>query len=460
MRGIESPRTDRFGWPLRRRWLDLVWVGFALANLVAMALAPEWETVPFHFIWVSLTVLYGYRVWGPRVTAGLLTAVVLSTGALLVHDVIDHAQLADELTEVPLMGAMFLAMVWHAQRRRSAMEELRRVSDANLRLLHRERQFIQDASHELRTPITVALGHAELVERASREPELAEDAHVVVDELQRLRRLADRLLLLATSEDPDFLSRSPVQVEQLLAAILQRWAPIARRWRLDPIEPATVVGDADRLGLALDALVENAVKHTGPGDEIRLGAQRQGDLVAIVVADSGTGMPADQLEGIFERFARLDQARSRDLGGVGLGLAIVKAIVHAHGGTVAVQSTPGGGSVFQLLLPLETGLRPGRRRPGRPRPTPGGGLAAWLVCWSPPPCCGWWPRAGCGRPAGLGRFPGVEPPCSWAAWPRSPLRWSRRSTPWRPPASRSTWSSTCCSPWSPRHCWCWPGRSP
>jgi len=368
VRGIESPRADRFGWPLRRFWLDLVWVGFALANLVAMALAPEWETVPFHFIWVSLTVLYGYRVWGPRVTAGLLTAVVLSTGALLVHDVIDHAQLADELTEVPLMGAMFLAMVWHAQHRRSAMEELRRVSDANLRLLHRERQFIQDASHELRTPITVALGHAELVERASREPELAQDAHVVVDELQRLRRLADRLLLLATSEDPDFLSRSPVQVEQLLAAILQRWAPIARRWRLDPIEPASVVGDADRLGLALDALVENAVKHTGPGDEIRLGAQRQGDLVAIVVADSGTGMPADQLERIFERFARLDGSRSRDLGGVGLGLAIVKAIVQAHGGTVAAQSTPGRGSVFQLLLPLEPAPDPvgaGQGPPGR-----------------------------------------------------------------------------------------------
>ena len=366
MRGIESPRTDRFGWPLRRFWLDLVWVGFALANLVAMALAPNWETVPFHFIWVSLTVLYGYRVWGLRVTAGLLTAVVLSTGALLVHDVVDHAQPADELTEVPLMGAMFLAMVWHAQRRRSAMEELRRVSDANLRLLHRERQFIQDASHELRTPITVALGHAELVERASREPERAEDARIVVDELQRLRRLADRLLLLATSEDPDFLSRSPVQVEQLLATILQRWAPIARRWRLDLIEPATVVGDADRLGLALDALVENAVKHTGPGEEIRLGARRQGDLVAIVVADSGAGMPVDQVEGIFERFARLDEARSRDLGGVGLGLAIVKAIAQAHGGTVAVQSTPGGGSVFQLLLPMEAAPDPVGARPGAP----------------------------------------------------------------------------------------------
>jgi two-component system OmpR family sensor kinase len=371
VRGIESPRTDRFGWPLRRFWLDLAWVGFALANLVAMALVPEWETVPFHFIWVSLTILYGFRVWGPRVTAGLLTAVVLSTGALLLHDVVHHAQLADELTEVPLMGAMFLAMVWHAQRRRSAMEDLRRVSDANLRLLHRERQFIQDASHELRTPITVALGHAELVERASRAPERAEDARIVVDELQRLRRLADRLLLLATSEDPDFLSRSPVQVEHLLAAILQRWAPIVRRWRLDPIEPAAVVGDADRLGLALDALVENAVKHTGPGDEIRLGVRRDRDRVVITVADSGAGMPADRLRAIFERFARLDEARSRDLGGVGLGLAIVSAIVKAHGGTVAVQSTLGGGSVFQLLLPPEPAPDPATAPGGHEAPAAG-----------------------------------------------------------------------------------------
>jgi signal transduction histidine kinase len=290
--------------------------------------------------------------------------VVVSTGALLVLDVARAAQSADELTEVPLMGAMFLAMVWHAQRRRSAMEDLRRVSDANLRLLHRERQFIQDASHELRTPITVALGHAELVERASREPEPAEDARIVVDELQRLRRLADRLLLLATSEDPDFLSWSPVRVEQLLAAVLQRWSPIDRRWRLGPCEAATVVGDADRLGLALDALVENAVKHTSPDDEIRLGANRQGGQVAIVVADSGTGMPAEHLDGIFERFARLDQSRTRDRGGVGLGLAIVKAIVQAHGGTLKVQSSPGTGSVFQLLLALQPTSDPVGGEPG------------------------------------------------------------------------------------------------
>jgi signal transduction histidine kinase len=352
VRAIESPSHDRLQRALASGWVDVAWLAFAAANLVAMVLVPRWETVPFHFIWVSLTIVYGYRVWAASKTALVLTAVVLSTGALLAYDVLREGELADELTEVPLMGAMFLAMVWHAQRRRSAMADLRQISDANLRLLHRERQFVQDASHELRTPITVALGHAELVERASREPEVAEDARIVVDELLRLRRLADRLLLLATSEDPDFLSRAPIQVEQLLQVILQRWAPINRRWRLGPSQPATVVGDADRLELALDALVENAVKHTGPGDEIRLGTRRQGDLVAVVVADSGTGIPADRLDGIFERFARLDQARSREMGGVGLGLAIVQAIAQAHGGTVAVQSTPGGGSVFQLLLPL------------------------------------------------------------------------------------------------------------
>jgi signal transduction histidine kinase len=338
---------------LTSSWLDVAWAVFAAANLVAMALVPQWETVPFHFIWVSLTIVYGYRVWGSFETALVLTAVVASTGTLLVYDVLRQAELADELTEVPLMGAMFLAMVWHAQRRRSAMDDLRLVSDANLRLLQRERQFVQDASHELRTPITVALGHAELVERGSRDPELAEDARIVVDELLRLRRLADRLLLLATSEDPDFLSRSPVDIGQLLAAALQRWAPIDRCWRLDPTEPAAVVGDPDRLGLALDALIENAVKHTGPRGEIRLTSQRRGDQVAIAVVDSGTGMPADRLATIFERFARLDEGRSRDRGGVGLGLAIVKAIVQAHGGTVQVQSAVGRGSVFELVLPFE-----------------------------------------------------------------------------------------------------------
>jgi signal transduction histidine kinase len=357
----------RWEWPLRRfAWLDVAWAGFAVANLVAMWLLPAWETVPFHFIWVSLTVVYGFRVWSPASTESVLALVVLCTGVVLAVEVWHGYQPQDELTEVPLMASMFLAMVWHAKRRLAAMDDLQRISQQNLRLLEREHQFVQDASHELRTPITIALGHAELLARESRDPELAEDAHIVVDELLRLRRLADRLLLLASSADPGFLSRSPVPVAGLLAAARSRWAPTERRWVLDGGVTATVLADPDRLDTALDALIENAVKRTGPDDQIRLGARRVGDggsggssvaprsgeWVAITVADSGPGIAAAQLERIFDRFARLDAARSRDRGGVGLGLAIVKAIAEAHGGTARVRSTPGKGSVFEILLPL------------------------------------------------------------------------------------------------------------
>src|SRR6266511_3159094 len=166
----------RLDWPLRQLgWLEVAWVGFAVANLGGMWLVPTWETVPFHFIWISLTVVYGFRVWDLERTGWVLAA--------------------------------------------------------------------------------------------------------------------------------------------------------------------------------LDALIENAVKQTEPGDEIRLGARREGGRVAVWVADSGPGIAPEQLEAIFDRFARLDVGRSRDRGGVGLGLAIVKAIAEAHGGSIRVRSALGRGSVFEVLLP-------------------------------------------------------------------------------------------------------------
>src|SRR5438477_5183953 len=144
--------TERPVWPSRLRWIDVAWVLFSLANLGAMLLFPAWETVPFHFIWVSLTLLYGFRVWSVRPTLLVLVCVMVSTALLISIEVTHGDQPADEITEVPLMAAMFVAMMWHAQRRLTAMEELEDVSMANRRLLERERQFLQDASHELRTP--------------------------------------------------------------------------------------------------------------------------------------------------------------------------------------------------------------------------------------------------------------------------------------------------------------------
>src|SRR5262249_18407169 len=201
--------TRRPSYPVR--WLDWAWGAFAALNLGGMELVPTWETVPFHFIWVSITILYGFRVWRSGPTLAILVGVMTTTAVGIFADYERGAQPLDELTEVPLMAAMFAAMVWHARRRLAATRQIERVSDANRRLILRQRDFIQDASHELRTPITVALGHAELIQSSARGT-LREDATVVVEELTRLRRLSDRLLLLATAEDPDFLTMAPVEV--------------------------------------------------------------------------------------------------------------------------------------------------------------------------------------------------------------------------------------------------------
>jgi signal transduction histidine kinase len=346
--------------------VDVAWGVFAVANLVAMLLVPTWETVPFHFIWVSLTILYGFRVWPVWATLIVLAIVMAATGASIYVDYTRGDQPLDELTEVPLMSAMFAAMVWHARRRLTAMRQMELVSDSNRRLIHRQRAFVQDASHELRTPITVALGHAELLE-ASAAGTQREDATVVVEELTRLRRLSDRLLLLATAEDPDFLTTEPIGVEEILAETLRRWAPIPRRWRLAGIVDATVAGDRDRLALAIDALVENAVKHTSEDQLVELSSRRQDGMVVIAIADAGTGIHAEDLDHLFDRFTR-GGGNNGAGGGSGLGLAIVKAIVWAHGGRAAARRRPGGGSVFELLLP-ET--RPG----GEVAEVPGAGRA-------------------------------------------------------------------------------------
>jgi signal transduction histidine kinase len=346
-------RPDAIEWPHRERWIDVAWVVFSLANLAAMLVIPTWETVPFHFIWVSLTVLYGFRVWRTRPTLTVLAFVMLMTGLFIWIDYSRGAQPLDEITEVPLMAAMFVAMVWHARRRLSAMEETERVSMENLRLLERERRFVQDASHELRTPITVALGHTELIQRRATDPTIVEDVDVIADELARLRRLVDGLLLLAGTDDPQQLHLVPVDVGEIVADAVRRWAATPRRWVLGAAEEAIVLADRDRLAVAFDALIENAVQHTREQDTIEVGVRRRDGTAVISFRDTGTGIPTEDLDRIFDRFARADPGRSRHTGGFGLGLSIVRAIVEAHLGTVHVTSQVEVGTTFEIDLPLE-----------------------------------------------------------------------------------------------------------
>jgi signal transduction histidine kinase len=352
-------RPDAIEWPHRERWIDVAWVVFSLANLAAMLVIPTWETVPFHFIWVSLTVLYGFRVWRTRPTLTVLAAVMGLTGLFIGIDYSRGAQPLDEITEVPLMAAMFVAMVWHARRRLSAMEETERVSMENLRLLERERRFVQDASHELRTPITVALGHTELIQRRATDPTIVEDVDVIADELARLRRLVDGLLLLAGTDDPQQLHLVPVDVGEIVADAVRRWAATPRRWVLGAAEEAVVLADRDRLAVAFDALIENAVQHTREQDTIEVGVRRRDSTAVVSFHDTGTGIPTEDLDRIFDRFARADPGRSRHTGGFGLGLSIVRAIVEAHLGTVRVTSQVDVGTTFEIDLPLEAGASQG-----------------------------------------------------------------------------------------------------
>jgi signal transduction histidine kinase len=330
---------------LRLRLLDGAWGLFAVANLGAMLLWPSWETIPFHFIWVSLTLLYGFRVWPLSPTLGVLGAVCFVTGDFILEDIHSGAQVAGELTEVPLMSAMFLAMVWHARRRQVATRQAEALAESRASLLARQESFLHDVSHELRTPVTIARGHLEL---NGRSPELA----VALDELGRIDRIIDRLLLLANAERPDFLAAADVDVERFVEDVFVRWSDVTPRvWRLGPIASGTVWADEEALRIALDALLENAVKYTDPEETIELRAVRRGGDIVIEVADGGCGIPEEAIGRIFERFARTDDARTRELGGAGLGLAIVDAISRAHGGLCSVRAGRPRGTVFALRLP-------------------------------------------------------------------------------------------------------------
>jgi signal transduction histidine kinase len=345
----------RLSWPFRPAWLDAVWVVFSVINLIAIFAFAGWETIPFHFIWISFTLLYGFRTWAPRPTLVVLSVVMVTTAAAIGLDVTRGAEPAAELTEVPLMAAMFLAMVWHARRKLTAEQESRLVSEENARLLATQRRFLQDASHQLRTPITIALGHTELLALSLTSRQEGHDIQVVLGELNRLRRIAERLLVIAAAEGPEFLHLEPVALDSFTMEILRRWRPTAdRRWQLGQLDKVTVQADRERLGLAVDALLENAVRHTASGDVIKLSvvAVGYGQPVRMIVADTGQGIPAELLGHVFDRFRSGDSGPSR---GTGLGLALVRAVARAHGGDVLVNSSPGQGSEFELLLPAPSG---------------------------------------------------------------------------------------------------------
>jgi signal transduction histidine kinase len=341
MRATGFRRPDR---------LEVAWLAFALVNVGAMVLWPSWETIPFHLIWFTLTLLYGFRVWALKPTYLVLTAQGLVTGFLIAHDAMNGTQEWGELFEVPLMSAMFLAMVWHARRHQSAARALAVQVRERAELVAKQEHFLHDVSHEMRTPITIARGHLEILRLSSDDDQ--PEVSVAIDELSRMERIVEQLLLLARAGQADLAATAEeVDLDTLIEDVAMRWAEVAPRvWRVGILAGGTIRTDRDALRIALDALVENAVAHTEETDAIELRVRAVGGQVAIDVADDGCGIPPDVLDKIFERFGRADSGRGPSRGGVGLGLAIVHAIAKAHGGRCTVRSSPSG-STFTLILP-------------------------------------------------------------------------------------------------------------
>jgi two-component system, OmpR family, sensor kinase len=329
-------------------WLFPGWVIFAAANTALMFAVPGQETIPFHFVYISMALLYGFQPWPLRRTYAVLGLVALTTGTALAWHVKNNVIGWEETAEIPLMAVLFLVMVWHVLRRVAATREARRHADSEHKMREMQKRFVRFASHELRTPVTVGRGFAELIRDAQPGSQAAQDAAVVLEEFDNLERIAARLLTLAWMDERSALKPSVVPLGAELERTVTRWRAAAHRdWRLSPTS-AVVVGDRQRIETVIDSLVENAVRYTEEGGRIELAAYPDEESVVIEVRDNGSGIPDEELAYIFDCFY---SGSSR--GGTGMGLAIAKAIAEAHGGAVSAENLRGGGASFRVRLPVQ-----------------------------------------------------------------------------------------------------------
>ena len=285
---------------------------------------------------------------------GGATVLLAAAGAWVVagrilRPVRDVADTAQGITETDLSGRIPVDEAAHdelADLARSVNAMLDRVEGG----VAAQRRFLDDAGHELRTPITIVRGHLEVVDR--RDPDdVRETIALVDDELGRMNRIVSDLLLLARAEQPQFVRPQPVDVEALTHEVLDKVSGLGvRAWTLESVAHVDAVLDPQRVTQALVALADNAVHHTAAGDRIGLGSRLEGGELRFWVSDSGPGIPEEERGRVLERFAR-GSSGARRSDGAGLGLSIVQAIARAHGGRLVLESIVGRGTTVSVVLP-------------------------------------------------------------------------------------------------------------
>jgi len=296
---------------------------------------------------LSVIVAVGALAWWLiRVGLRPLTQMEHAAADIAAGDLSRRVETTDEHTEVGRLGLALNVML---EKIESAFAQ-RSASEARLR------RFVADASHELRTPLTSIRGYAELFRRGarSRPEDLEKSMQRIEDESARMGVLVDDLLLLARLDHGPKLDHGPVDLA-LVATDAVNDARVVQPDR--PIDvsadgPVIVEGDDARLRQVAANLMSNALEHTPRATPVHVRVSRDGEHAVLEVADEGPGLDDEHAAKVFDRFFRVDPARARDNGGVGLGLAIVAAIVEAHGGTVAVETSPGAGARFIVRLPV------------------------------------------------------------------------------------------------------------
>ena len=290
-----------------------------------------------------------------------LVEVEETAASIAAGDLTRRVPQSDSTTEVGRLATALntmLSQIESSFHEREASEAAARESESRMR------RFVADASHELRTPLTSIRGFSELYRQGAvaNPDELARVMRRIEDEAARMGLLVDDLLLLARLDQQRPLVSLPVELRELVSdAVMDARAVSPDRSidlvLADPEDPVVVTGDQSRLRQVLGNLMSNALSHTPAGTPV-LVLLRSGDMATIEIRDQGPGLDPDAAERIFERFYRVDQSRSRGFatsspsGGSGLGLSIVNALVVAHGGSVEVETAPGEGAAFRIMLPL------------------------------------------------------------------------------------------------------------
>ncbi|HET7196207.1 MAG TPA: HAMP domain-containing sensor histidine kinase [Nocardioides sp.] len=343
-----ADRTASSGW--RSGYLVEVCTGLlVLSMIVAMVATPGEETVPYHLLFVWFTLVYGFRIWPVRPTLVVVGAITAVTGIVMYVRVADGTIAGPEITEVLILPLLLLAMVWHAQRRVAAQRQVEAMVEERERRLQREREFLRDTSHAIRTPAAIARGHVELIQAALTDPEAYEDSAVVVRQLDRMCALSARLLALARLDSEAPLALETLELDSFVEQTLTNWkGSVRREWRAHA-GAGVVRADREWLELAIDALVENAVHFTGPEDRIELSCRQVDGVGTITVADTGAGIAPEDLPHVFERFWHKRPVDG--MPGSGLGLAMAQTAAQAMGGKLDVASDLGIGTRFEMSLP-------------------------------------------------------------------------------------------------------------